>query len=59
MTDKQWKQAEERLGARIIRAYKSFENNELRIIVKLPNDKHETRYVVHFHGDEIELEHRP
>ncbi len=61
MTGAQWKQAEEQLpkGTQIIRAYNAFENGEIRIIVKHPGEQYETRYIVHFDGDNVRLEHRP
>jgi hypothetical protein len=61
VNDKQLKQAEAQLpaGARIIRAYKAYENGEIRMVVKLPGSKCETRYIVHFAGDDIQIEHRP
>jgi hypothetical protein len=61
VNDKQLKQAEAQLpaGARILRAYKAFENGEIRMVVKLPASQYETRYIVHFMGDDIQLEHRP
>jgi len=61
MTDKQWKQAEEQLpeGAKILRTYNAFENGELRLAVRIPDRQFETRYVVHFEGDGVRLEHRP
>ena len=61
MTEKQWKQVEEQLpvGAKILRTYNAFENGELRIIVRLPGDRFETRYIIHFEGEDVKLEHRP
>ena len=61
MTEKQWKQAEEQLPAeaKILRTYNAFENGELRIIVQLPGERFETRYIAHFEGEDVKLEHRP
>lgn len=61
MTEKQWKQVEEQLpaGAKILRTYNAFENGELRIIVQLPGERSETRYIIHFEGEDVKLEHRP
>lgn len=61
MTEKQWKQVEELLpaGAKILRSYNAFENGELRIIVQLPGERFETRYIIHFEGEDVKLEHRP
>ena len=61
MTEKQWKQVEEQLPvwAKILRTYNAFENGELRIIVGLPGEKFETRYFIHFDGEDIKLELRP
>ena len=61
MNEKQWNQVEEQLpaGAKILRAYNAFENGELRIIVKLPGAQYETRYIAHFNGEDVTLEHRP
>lgn len=61
MTEKQWKQVEEQLpvGAKILRTYNAFENGELRIIVQLPGERFETRYIIHFEGEDVKLEHRP
>ena len=61
MTEKQWKQVEEQLpaGAKILRTYHAFENGELRIIVQLPGERFETRYIIHFKGVDVKLEHRP
>lgn len=61
MNKKQWKQVEELLptGAKILRTYRAFENGELRIIVRLPGEQFETRYIAHFEGEDVKLEHRP
>lgn len=61
MTEKQWKQVEEQLPteAKILRTYNAFENGELRIIVGLPGERFETRYIIHFEGEDVKLEHRP
>ena len=61
MTEKQWQQIKEQLpaGAKILRTYHAFENGELRIIVRLPSERFETRYIVYFKGKAIKLEHRP
>ena len=61
MTEKQWKQVEEQLptGAKILRTYNAFENGELRIIVQLPGERFETRYIIHFEGEDVKLEHKP
>ena len=61
MTEKQWKQVEEQLPteAKILRTYNPFENGELRIIVQLPGERFETRYIIHFEGEDVKLEHRP
>jgi len=49
MSDKQMKQVKEQLptGARVLRAYKAFEG-DIRVIVRLPGEKSETRYTVKF-----------
>ena len=61
MNGKQWKQVEEQLpeGAKILRTYRGFEDGSTRIIVMLPDARYETRYIVHFEGEDIKLEHRP
>jgi len=61
MDDRQWRQVQEQLpeGAQILRTYRAFENGETRIIVKLPGERFETRYIAHFEGGNIRLEHRP
>jgi hypothetical protein len=61
MNDKQWRQVEVQLpqGAKILRTYNAFENGELRIIVQLPGERFETRYIARFEGDDVKLEHRP
>jgi hypothetical protein len=61
MNENQWKQVEEQLpeGAKILRTYRAFENGELRIIVRLPDELFETRYIAHFEGEDVKLEHRP
>ena len=61
MTEKQWKQVEEQLPteAKILRTYNAFESGELRIIVQLPGERFETRYIIHFEGEDVKLEHRP
>lgn len=61
MNEKQWKQVEEQLptGAKILRTYRAFENGELRIIVRLSGEQFETRYIAHFEGEDVKLEHRP
>jgi len=60
MNSEQWQQAEAQLpeGARITRTYTAFENGELRLVVKL-QDGRETRYIAHFEGEDVRLEHRP
>jgi hypothetical protein len=60
MTDKQWESAMAQLpqGATVVRKYTAFENGEVRWVVKLA-DGSETRYVLHFDGEEPRLEHRP
>jgi hypothetical protein len=60
MTDKQWEQAMEQLpkGAVVVRKYTAFENGETRWVVRLA-DGRETRYIVHFEGEDVRLEHRP
>jgi len=47
MNDKQMKQIREQLpeGAKILRSYKAFEG-DVRVIARLPDDNHETRYTV-------------
>jgi hypothetical protein len=42
-----------------MKVYNAFENGELRIVVLLPVTDFETRYIVHFEGEDIKLEHRP
>ncbi len=61
MNEIQWQQVEAQLpqGAKILRTYNAFENGELRIIVGLPGERSETRYIVHFEGEDVKLEHRP
>ena len=61
MNEKQWQQVEAQLpqGAKILRTYNAFENGELRIIVGLPGERSEIRYIVHFEGEDVKLEHRP
>ncbi len=61
MNENQWKQVEEQLpeGAKILRTYRAFENGELRIIVRLPDELFGTRYIAHFEGEDVKLEHRP
>ena len=61
MNEKQWQQVQAQLpqGAKILRTYNAFENGELRIIVGLPGERFETRYIVHFEGEDVKLEHRP
>jgi len=56
-----WHQVEEQLpkGAKILRTYHAFENRQLRIIVQLPGEQFETRYIVDFEGEAVKLEHRP
>lgn len=46
-------------GAKILRTYRAFENGELRIIVQLPGEQYETRYIAHLDGEDVKLEHRP
>jgi molybdopterin biosynthesis enzyme len=60
MTDKQWEQTMAQLpkGATVVRKYTAFENGETRWVVRLA-DGRETRYVVHFKGEDVRLEHRP
>jgi hypothetical protein len=61
MSDKQFIQILEQLplGSKIRKVYNAFEVDELRIAVLLPDSKYETRYIAHFEGDEVRLEHRP
>ncbi len=61
MNENQWKQVEGQLptGAKILRTYRAFENGELRIIVRLPGEQFDTRYIAHFEGGDVKLEHRP
>ena len=61
MNDRQWQQVEDQLpeGAKILRTYQAFENGETRIIVQLPGEQFETRYIAHFEGEDMKLEHRP
>ena len=61
MTDRQWSQVEAQLpeGARITKTYNAFENGELRMAVQIPGAMFETRYIVHFEGEDVVLEHRP
>lgn len=61
MNENQLKQVGEQLptGAKILRTYRAFENGELRIIVRLPGEQFETRYVAHFEGEDLKLEYRP
>ena len=46
-------------GYAFVKAYNAFENGELRIIVSLPGEQFETRYIIHFEGEDVKLEHRP
>ena len=52
MNEEQWRRVEEQLpeGAKILRTYRAFENGELRIIVQLPGEQYETRYIAHLDG---------
>jgi len=61
MNNSQWQQVEEKLpeGAKILRSYQAFENGETRIIVQIPGKPFETRYIAHFEGEDVKLEHRP
>ncbi len=61
MTAAQWRQAEAQLpeGTKIIKSYSAFENGETRIIVRLPGESYDTRYIAHIDGDNVRLEHRP
>ena len=61
MNNKQWQQVEAQLpkGAKITKVYNAFENEELRIVVMLPDAQFETRYIIHFEGEDVKLEHRP
>lgn len=61
MNDKQWQQVAAQLpeGAKITKVYNAFENGELRIIVQIPGERFETRYIAHFEGGNVKLEHRP
>ncbi len=61
MNTAQWRQVEDQLpyGTKIIRSYSAFENGETRIIVKLPGEPYETRYIAHIDGETVRLEHRP
>ena len=60
MSDKHWEQAMAQFpeGARVVRKYTAAENGELRWVVRLA-DGRDTRYVVHFEGEDVRLEHRP
>jgi len=60
MNDKQWEQATSQLpqGSTVTRKYTAAENGELRWVVRLA-DGRETRYIVHFEGEDVRLEHRP
>ena len=61
MNNRQWQQVEEQLpeSAKILRTYQAFENGETRIIVQIPGEPFETRYIAHFEGEDVKLEHRP
>ncbi len=61
MNDRQWKQIEEQLpaGAKITKVYSAFENGETRLVVMLPGESYETRYIAHIEGEDVKLEHRP
>ena len=61
MNSKHWQQVEEQLpqGAKVTKTYTAFENGETRLAVMLPGAQYETRYIVHFEGDDVKLEHRP
>lgn len=61
MTDRQWQQVETQLpkGARITKVYTAFENGGTRLVVMLPGAQYETRYIAHFEGEDVKLEHRP
>ncbi|MDL2318397.1 hypothetical protein LJC74_04875 [Eubacteriales bacterium OttesenSCG-928-A19] len=61
MNDRQWQQVEAQLpqGAGITKVYNAAENGELRIIVQIPDERYETRYIAHFEGEDVRLEHRP
>ena len=58
MNDKQWESAIAQLpeGATVTRKYTAFENGETRWVVRLA-DGRETRYVLHWDGEEPRLEH--
>lgn len=60
MNDRQYEAAIAQLlhGVTVVRKYMAFENGETRWVVKLL-DGHETRYILHWDGDELILEHRP
>ena len=60
LSDKQWESAMAQLpeGAVVVRKYTGVEDGSTRWVVRLA-DGRETRYVVHFEGEEIRLEHRP
>ena len=61
MNDRQWAQVESQLpeGAKVTKVYTAFENGELRMVVQIPGERFETRYIAHFEGDNVKLEHRP
>ena len=53
MSEKQMKQIKEQLpkGASVLRAYRATEG-DIRVIVKMPENKIETRYTVKFEADD-------
>ena len=61
MNDKQWQQVEAQLpkGTKILKKYRGFEDGSTRIVVMLPGAQFETRYFVHFEGEDVRIEHRP
>jgi len=61
MNERQWQQAVEQLPewAQITKIYNASENGELRIAVRIPGERYETRYVVHFDGEDVRLVHMP
>ena len=60
MSDKHWEQAMAQLpeDSTVVRKYTGFEDGTLRWVVRLA-DGRETRYIVHFEGEDVRLEHRP
>lgn len=60
MTDRQFEQIHEQLPARttVLRAYRALEG-DIRVIVRLPDERCETRYTVRFEGDYPRIRHMP